>query len=110
VDLLASGKAQENPLWLQGDRSYAYWNKITNDALAMQSRNSNDFLKPDRIPSRERANSGASVLSSDYTTSTGDPEEDVLKCDNCLGTNFRSVKGRDGKQKLICSECHRPVS
>ncbi|KXG47377.1 Oxo-4-hydroxy-4-carboxy-5-ureidoimidazoline decarboxylase [Penicillium griseofulvum] len=110
VDLLASGKAQDNPLWLQGDRSYAYWNKITNDALAMQSRHSNDFLKPDRIPSRDRANSGASVLSSDYTTSTGDPEEDVLKCDNCRGTSFRSVKGRDGKQKLICSECHRPVS
>ncbi|KAJ5817674.1 Oxo-4-hydroxy-4-carboxy-5-ureidoimidazoline decarboxylase [Penicillium robsamsonii] len=110
-DLLTSNKAPDNPLLLQGDRSYAYWSKITHDALAMQSRNSNDFLKPDRIPSRERGmSSGTSVLSSECTTSTDDAEEDVLKCDNCHGTNFRSVKGRDGKQKLICSECHRPVS
>ncbi|OQE10449.1 hypothetical protein PENVUL_c004G10230 [Penicillium vulpinum] len=111
ADLLASSsKAPDNPLWLQGDRSYAYWNKITHDAIAMQSRHSNDFLSPSRIPSRERGMSSGSVLSSDYTSSAGDTEEDVLKCDNCGGTSFRSVKGRDGKQKLICSECRRPVS
>ncbi|OQE44959.1 hypothetical protein PENCOP_c002G03451 [Penicillium coprophilum] len=109
TDLLASNKVPDNPLWLQGDHSYAYWNKITHDALAMQSRNSNDFLKPDRIPSRGMSD-GTSVLSSDYSNSTGDAEEDVLKCDNCHGTSFRRVKGRDGKQKLICSECNRPVS
>lgn len=112
VDLLASGKTQDNPLWIQGDRSYAYWNKITHDALAMQSRKSNDLLSPDMIPSRERkmSTSAGSALSSDYTSSTGDAEEDVLECENCRATSFRSVKGRDGKQKLICSECHRPVS
>ncbi|OQE32598.1 hypothetical protein PENFLA_c001G06569 [Penicillium flavigenum] len=111
ADIVTSGKAQDNPLWLQGDHSYAYWNKITHDALAMQSRKSNDLLSPGRIPrERKMSISGGSFLSSDYTSSTGDAEEDVLKCDNCRGTSFRSVKGRDGKQKLICSECHRPVS
>ncbi|CAG7935502.1 unnamed protein product [Penicillium nalgiovense] len=111
ADIVASGKAQDNPLWLQGDHSYAYWNKITHDALAMQSRKSKDLLSPGRIPrERKMSVSGGSFLSSDYTSSTGDAEEDVLKCDNCRGTSFRSVKGRDGKQKLICSECHRPVS
>ncbi|KAJ9491740.1 hypothetical protein VN97_g1475 [Penicillium thymicola] len=112
ADLLAANKSHDNPLWLQGDHSYAYWNKITHDAMAMQSRNSNDLLSPDRIPPRERrlSASAGSVLSSDYTSSVGDEEEDVLKCDNCRGTSFRGVKGRDGKQKLICSECHRPVS
>ncbi|KUM63664.1 hypothetical protein ACN42_g3424 [Penicillium freii] len=112
ADPLAANKSQDNPLWLQGDHSYAYWNRITHDAMAIQSRNSNDLLSPDNIPSRERrlSTSVGSVLSSDYTSSTGDAEEDVLKCDNCRGTSFRSVKGRDGKQKLICSECHRPVS
>ncbi|KGO47658.1 Oxo-4-hydroxy-4-carboxy-5-ureidoimidazoline decarboxylase [Penicillium expansum] len=112
ADLLAINKAQDNPLWLQGDRSYAYWNKITHDALAMQARKSTDLLSPNRVPSGERnmSTSGGSVLSSDCTSSMGDTEEDVLKCDNCRGTSFRSVKGRDGKQKLICSECHRPVS
>lgn len=112
ADILAANKAQDNPLWLQGDHSYAYWNKITHDAMAMQARNSNDLLSPDRIPPRERrqSTSAGSVLSSDYASSAGDAEEDVLKCDNCRGTSFRGVKGRDGKQKLICSECHRPVS
>ncbi|KAK9858663.1 hypothetical protein MYU51_017895 [Penicillium brevicompactum] len=110
AELLISGKAKDNPLWLQGDRSYAYWNKITHDALAMRSRKSNDLLSPDSITSRERKMSTAgSVLSSDYS-SVGEPEDDVLKCDKCRGTNFRSVKGRDGKQNLICSQCHRPVS
>lgn len=110
ADILAGGKTEENPLWLQGDHSYAYWNKITHDAMAMRSRNTNDLLSPNSIPSRERRMSMAgSVLSSDYS-STGDAEDDVRKCDNCRGTSFRSVKGRDGKQKLICSECHRPVS
>ncbi|EKV10659.1 WD repeat protein [Penicillium digitatum Pd1] len=112
ADFLTTNKAQDNPLCLQGHRSYAYWNKIAHDALAMQSRNSNDLLSPDNIPSRERnmSTSGGSLLSSDYTSSMGDAEEDVLKCDNCHGTSFRGVRGRDGKQKLICSECHRPVS
>ncbi|KAJ5969461.1 hypothetical protein N7501_005709 [Penicillium viridicatum] len=112
ADLQAANKSQDNPLWLRGDHSYAYWNRITHDAMAIQSRNSNDLLSPDMIPSRERrlSTSVGSALSSDYTSSTGDAEEDVLKCDNCRGTSFRSVKGRDGKQKLICSECHRPVS
>ncbi|KAI3206118.1 hypothetical protein CBS147311_3277 [Penicillium roqueforti] len=109
---LAATDSQDNPLWIQGDRSYAYWNKITHDALAMQSRKPSDFLSPNRIPSHERrlSISGGSILSSNYSSSMGDGEEDVLKCENCRGTSFRSVKGRDGKQKLICSECHRPIS
>ncbi|KAJ6079004.1 hypothetical protein N7467_008757 [Penicillium canescens] len=109
ADLVASGKNKDNPLWLQGDHSYAYWNKITHDALAMRSRNSNELLSPDSIRERKMSTAG-SILSSDYTSSAGGEEDDVLKCDNCRCTNFRSVKGRDGKQNLICSQCHRPVS
>jgi hypothetical protein len=112
TDIVASGKEKDNPLWLQGDHSYAFWNKITHDALAMKSRNSNDLLTPSRIPTRDRRlSTTGSVLSSDYGSSTGgEGDEDILKCDNCRGTNFRGVKGRDGKQKLICVQCNRPVS
>jgi WD40 repeat protein len=109
ADLVASGKSKDNPLWLQGDHSYAYWNKITHDALAMRSRNSNDLLSPDSIRERKMSTAG-SILSSDYASSAGGEEDDVLKCDNCGCTSFRSVKGRDGKQNLICSQCHRPIS
>ncbi|KAJ5620124.1 hypothetical protein N7510_004108 [Penicillium lagena] len=115
ADLVASGEGKDNPLWLQGDQSYAFWNKITHDALAARSRQSNDFLSPNRFPSGERKTSTAgSVLSSDYGSSKNGEEEDdgrdVLRCDNCRGTNFRSVKGRHGKQRLICAQCHRPVT
>lgn len=109
ADLVASGKAKDNPLWLQGDHSYAYWNKITHDALAMRSRNSNDLLSPDSVRERKMSTAG-SILSSDYASSAGGEDDDVLKCDNCRCSNFRSVKGRDGRQKLICSQCHRPVN
>ncbi|KAJ5098501.1 hypothetical protein N7532_005502 [Penicillium argentinense] len=111
AELINSGKGKDNPLWLQGDHSYAYWNKITHDALAIRSRNSRDLLSPNRIVSSERKLSTAgSVLSSDFGSSAGDADEDILKCDHCRGTNFRGVKGRDGKQKLICVQCNRPVS
>lgn len=114
ADLIASGKEKDNPLWLQGDHSYAYWNKITHDALAAKSRSgkSNDFLSPNRIPSHERKLSTAgSVLSSDYASSNGgEADDDILKCEHCGGANFRGIKGRDGKQKLICVQCHRAVS
>ncbi|KAJ5101813.1 hypothetical protein NUU61_004035 [Penicillium alfredii] len=111
ADIVASGKGKDNPLWLQGDHSYAYWNKITHDALAAQSRKQTNLLSPDRIPSGERKlSTTGSVLSSDYGSSTGEGDGDVLKCDHCGGSSFRGVKGRDGKQKLICAQCHRPVS
>ncbi|KAJ6119673.1 hypothetical protein N7523_003953 [Penicillium sp. IBT 18751x] len=110
ADIVTSGKSKENPLWLQGDHSYAFWNKITHDAMAIKQRNANDLLNPNSILERRLSATG-SVLSSDYGSSTGgSAEEDILKCENCRGTNFRGVKGRDGKQKLICVQCDRTVA
>jgi WD40 repeat protein len=110
ADIVNSGKDKDNPLWLQGDHSYAYWNKITHDALAMKQRHTNDLLSPNSVRDRRLSTAG-SVLSSDYGSSTGaSGEEDILKCDNCRGTNFRGVKGRDGKQKLICVQCNHSVA
>lgn len=110
ADIVGSSKSKDNPLWLQGDHSYAFWNKITHDALAMKQRNANNLLSPNSILERRMSTAG-SVLSSDYDSSTGGSmDEDILKCDNCRGTNFRGVKGRDGKQKLICVQCNRTVA
>lgn len=111
---LTAGK-DNNPLWLQGDQSYAYWNKITRDALAVKARTSNDLANVSRIPSQDRRLSLVeSLLSSDFGSSggegEGEGEGDILRCEHCRGTNFRGVKGRDGKQRLICVECHRIVS
>ena len=113
ADIIASGKGKDNPLWLQGDHSYAYWNKITHDALAAKSRKANnDLLSPSRISAggERKMSTAGSVLSSDYGSSVGEIDEDILKCEHCRGTNFRGVKDRSGKQRLICVQCNRSVS
>lgn len=126
---IASGKDKENPLWLRGDHSYAYWNKLAHDAIAANTKNNNNtknatsetkppdtspphLLDPNTVPGAgERKNSVASALSSDYGSSNPEGDEsEVLKCDECGSTNFQGVKGRKGKQRLVCVRCSRPIS
>lgn len=109
--IVAKGKDKDNPLWLQGQQSYAFWNKITHDALAAQNKTPSQSRDSNRLSVPGRKFSMASALSSDYGSSNGEGDEgDVLRCDNCQGTNFRATKSRTGKQKLICVRCHRPIS
>jgi WD40 repeat protein len=110
---IAKRQDPDNPLWLQGDHSYAFYNKIARDALAAHNRQSPRHLDPNRlsIPGRRQPSVG-SILSSDYASSTGEGEEaeDVLRCDHCGSTNFRATKGRNGKQRLVCVRCSEPVN
>lgn len=122
--LVATGKDKDNPLWLKGDHSYAFWSKVTHDALAAHHARNSSNLSPNRgSQSRDRNLSLGSALSSDYAStgnSEGDGEgksegkseadDEVLKCENCRGTNFQGTKGRNGKQRLVCVGCRRPVS
>ncbi|PLB35738.1 WD40 repeat domain-containing protein [Aspergillus candidus] len=113
---------KDNPLWLQGDHSYAYYGKIAQDALAAATARPSQATTaagdPNHLAVPQRMPSSGSALSSDYTSSaegegdgatTGD-EGDVMRCENCRGTNFRATKARNGKQRLICVRCHRPIS
>ncbi|EAW13096.1 WD40 repeat domain-containing protein [Aspergillus clavatus NRRL 1] len=109
--LIARGKEKDNPLWLQGEQSYAFWNKITQDALAARRKKSPRPQDSNRLSVPGRNVSISSALSSDYGSSNGDRDEgDVLRCDSCRGTNFQAMKSRTGKQKLICVRCHRPIN
>ncbi|KAL4920427.1 WD40-repeat-containing domain protein [Aspergillus aurantiobrunneus] len=108
--VINKGDDKDNPLWLQGDQSYAFYNKITQDALAVH-RNSPGLLDPNPGPndSEQRLTRG-SILSSEYASSNAsDNENEVLRCDSCSGTNFKATKGRSGKQRLICVRCSRPI-
>ncbi|GFF45672.1 uncharacterized WD repeat-containing protein C3H5.08c [Aspergillus lentulus] len=108
--IVAKGKDKDNPLWLQGQHSYAFWNKIAHDALAAQNKTPSQSRDSNRLSVPGRKFSTGSALSSDYGSSNGEGDEgDVLRCDNCQGTNFRATKSRTGKQKLICVRCHRPI-
>lgn len=110
--VVASGQDRDNPPWLVGHQSNAYWNKVTRDALAAQQNRQSDRLVSDQRPSdpERKMSAGSEFLSSDYASSIGEGEDgEVLKCDNCRGTNFRATKGRSGKQRLVCVQCLRPV-
>ncbi|PYH90439.1 WD repeat protein [Aspergillus ellipticus CBS 707.79] len=113
--LFPKGGDKDNPLWLQGDQSYAFYNKIAHDAMVAQSRkpsNGKNLLSPHRLSvPGERQHSLGSALSSDYTSSNGDGDDsEVLKCDHCRGTNFRATKARNGKQRLVCVRCGQPIN
>ncbi|THC98142.1 hypothetical protein EYZ11_002366 [Aspergillus tanneri] len=108
--LISSGREKDNPLWLRGDQSYAFYNRIALDAMARSQQDSPDLLSPDRPMAGQRQPSTGSALSSDYGSSHGESEEgDVLRCGRCQGTNFRATNAR-GKQKLVCVRCSRPIS
>ncbi|KAL4930816.1 WD40 repeat domain-containing protein [Aspergillus undulatus] len=111
--LINKGDDKDNPLWLAGEQSYAFYNKITQDALAV-NRNSPGFLDPNqnaRPNAPERRLTRASILSSEYASSNASGDEnEVLKCESCWGTNFKATKGRSGKQRLICVRCSRPIT
>lgn len=97
------------PLWM--DQSYAYWSKTAHAAQVASAHRSSNLLDPRHIPSPGRKQSVGSALSSDCSSLTGDTEEgEVLRCEYCKGTNFRATRTRNGKQRLICGRCNRPVS
>ncbi|KAL4785588.1 WD40-repeat-containing domain protein [Aspergillus varians] len=108
--MIEKGDENANGLWLQGNQSYAFYNKITQDALAVH-RNSPGLLDPNPSPNRaERRLTRGSILSSEYASSNAsDNDNEVLRCEGCWGTNFKATKGRNGKQRLICVRCSRPI-
>ncbi|EPS32511.1 hypothetical protein PDE_07471 [Penicillium oxalicum 114-2] len=109
-DIIANGASQDNPLWLQGDHSYAFWNTISQNAMAIKERQSKNPRGLNQTPSRgERSMSVAtSVLSSENGSLTG--EDDLVRCQQCGGSSFRAVKARDGSQRLICLPCNLALS
>ena len=104
--------------WTPDDHGYLYWNKLAHDALAASSKEQprdNNLLDPLSVAAARTSTdrrTSASTLSSDNnsTLSTGETDRDVLTCDNCRGMNFQAAKGRDGKQRLVCINCRRPIT
>ena len=106
-------KSRRLSSWTADDQSYLYWKKLTHDAMAANSKKSPHLLDPASSigpASTPDRRTSASTLSSDSIVSgNGEPEHDVLKCDNCHGKSFHAAKSRDGKQRLVCTGCLRPI-
>ena len=111
----------EDPLWLQGEQSFMYWN-VRNSLAPMVQHEARTpgLLGPEGNP-LSRKNSVVSQLSSEQVSSVGTSEEETfedartgtgkaggggeeLKCAKCGNSTFKATMGTDG-QKLKCKRC-----
>lgn len=121
----------DDPLWLQGQQSFQYYNvKTTFAQMAMRDARTPGLLDPNMRNPLSRRNSVVSQLSSEMASSvdsggeereaadvqrraskisntSGDGEE--LRCSDCGSRSFKAVKNADGGQKLKCTRCGKGV-
>jgi WD repeat-containing protein 44 len=111
----------EDPLWLQGEQSFMYWNVRNSLARMVQHEaRTPGLLSPDGNP-LSRKNSVVSQLSSEQVSSIGTSEDEPLdraragtgrpggggeelKCVKCGNNTFKATMGSEG-QKLKCKRC-----
>lgn len=130
----AAPHAPDDPLWLQGQQSYQYYNvAATFGNMAMHDARTPGLLGPGSRNPLSRQNSVVSQLSSEMPSSVdsnvkdeeqgqegrresvisnksagGEEEEEELKCEECGGQSFKAVKN-GGLQMLKCTRCGRSV-
>lgn len=129
---LQPSSSDPDPLMLQGDQSYMFWNKqpYQSQVLSSSSALSNQRLQPGTgsgespgsrastsshsggsgnhlgVPAR-RESTTISALSSDAGSDDGEDSE-ALRCRRCDGTTFRA-RGGKGKTRLECQVCGEVV-
>jgi len=120
-----------DPLWLQGQQSYQYYNvKATFGKMAMRDARTPGLLEPNMRNPLSRRNSVVSQLSSEMISSgdsvgeeqeaanmqrrqsrmsNGSADEEELKCTDCGSLSFKAVKNNEGAQRLKCLKCGKNV-
>jgi WD40 repeat protein len=108
----------QDPLWLQGDQSFMYWN-VRNSLIPMVEHEARTpgLLAPDSNP-LSRKDSVVSQLSSEQVSSVGTSDEgpldrarndagggEELKCAKCGNNTFKATMGAGGRQILKCKRC-----
>lgn len=129
----------DNPLWLQGGRSYVFWNSEqhrhnSEDSAAgppalhgagIQAQTDGNHLGLPQTPGTELAPavSAVSRLSSEEISPAGSQDEDEpikdrdggeVRCLHCGSTSFRakvvlSSKGLGREHRLVCQRCGTPA-
>lgn len=104
-----------NPLWIQGDQSYLFWNKQSwKDRSQQQPQQQNQLEAP---TSRSKRASVASIVSSEESVLTdadgdGDAEgaNDTIRCKRCGSTSFKAKMSKSDAHSLVCTRCGTPAS
>ncbi|KAL1954172.1 hypothetical protein VTO42DRAFT_1580 [Malbranchea cinnamomea] len=98
-----------DPLWLEGDHSYVFWDKNQFTAQATRPRRPS-LSEPNTADLESRKLSVHSAMTTSDVSSRGgegddSDEDEELSCSHCGGTNFRATRTKQGGQKLICAKC-----
>lgn len=118
----------ENPLALEGDRSYMFWDKEIWKGHAQRMQNMSESHED--VTSPMSANDGTTdaghlaVRPPLYQTHTSvsslsdeqssadefeDAREDEMKCRHCGDVSFSARRAKDGTTKLLCTSCGTPA-
>ena len=100
----------DDPLMLQGDQSFMYWDKSAYRSMARDAHRSPDpsLLDPNVVENRRR--SFVSVLSSEESSDATYDDAEELSCSKCGSQNFRATKGAGNSgQRLVCTTCGKAV-
>jgi len=94
-----------DPLMLQGDQSYMFWNK-----QVYKSQAAGASLSPNPNDNRlgvplGRHGSAVSALSSEESSLEEEGDGGELRCRKCGGASFRARVQRGGGQRLECGRC-----
>ena len=103
-DITPTGKADQDPLWLEGDHSYMFWNKDQFAAQASRPRRPS-LLEPNTADIEGERHSHSGLTSDVNSNGDEDEEDEELSCSRCAGTNFRATRTKQGEPKLICAKC-----
>lgn len=118
----AETKVKENPLWLQGGKSFMFWNPGSYPSHRSSAEGKQGHLavpggggessgsgRPE-LQSRESRFSTVSKLSSEEPTpDEGDEEEERPVCKKCNWRGFRRSVDVRGHGVLVCERCGREV-
>lgn len=83
---LASLTSGNNPLFLSGNQSYAFWRKTASLAQSKRAADSRDLLDPNRL---QREESSVSALSSDFSSEAEGGEEAEKEKEKGKGKGWR---------------------
>jgi len=110
ADVGSAAAAVDNPLWLQGGRSFMFWNAAAYPAAAASGAQAALAVHARRPSLEARKESAVSMLSSEGGDASAREEErrPERTCAKCGGRRFRVVV-RTGGRADICERCGSPA-
>ncbi|KAI1908442.1 hypothetical protein LOZ61_005578 [Ophidiomyces ophidiicola] len=99
------GEFEDDPLFLEGNRSFMFWNKSRFASQAANRRRSLVESREDVPPLGSLTSDESADDDRDTSGSLNEDDEEELTCPRCHGTNFKATRMKTGEQRLKCVQC-----